>query len=91
MLQKTRKSLFLTCLSAALLASVASAAIASAAESGGEDGDDDNSSKTAGCALIGCANGARLCGTATGTIKAGVPPFVGEVSVSYTCYEAAYA
>ena len=50
--------------------------------------DDDASGKTAACASIGCANGNRLCGTVGGKIGAIVPPFTGEISVSWTCYEA---
>lgn len=80
-----RRKLIVVSALAAMLASAGSAGIASAADYEGED--DDSSPKSAACGLIGCANGPRVCGTATGTIKAGIPPFVGEVSVSYTCYE----
>lgn len=84
-IQGRRKLITISAL-AAVMASMGSAAIASAA--GYEGGDDDDSSlKEVACGLIGCPNGSRVCGTTTGTIKAGVAPFVGEVSVSYTCYE----
>lgn len=49
--------------------------------------EDDVSGKTQACASIGCANGDRLCGTVGGKIGAIVPPFTGEISVSWTCYE----
>lgn len=80
---QTRKSFALASTFGVLLALAASSGIASAMDSGGDDG-----VKTAACAAIGCADGSRECARATGTIKAGIPPWVGEVSVSYTCYEA---
>jgi hypothetical protein len=88
MIIKKRRNLIIASAFAAMLASASSAAIARAAGyAGGDDGGDDSSFKSAACGLIGCANGNRVCGTAGGTIKAGIPPFVGEVSVEYTCYE----
>ena len=80
-----RRKLMMVSVLAAMLASAGSAAIASA--SSYED-DDDGAMKRGACGIIGCANGNRVCGTAGGTIKAGAPPFVGEVNVTYTCYEA---
>lgn len=81
----TRKKLMVTSLGAALLASLSSAAIASAAEFG--DDDSDSIEKTIACKSIGCQNGNRECGTASGGVKVGIPPFVGEVKVEYICYE----
>lgn len=89
MFKSYRNKLAVSSLLAALLASAGSAAIAGAAETGGEGGDDEDGAamKRAACSFIGCGNGSRVCGTASGTFKIGVQPFVGEVGVSYTCYE----
>lgn len=51
------------------------------------DEEDDAEGKREACAAIGCPDGARLCGSASGKITAGIPPFVGEIEVSWTCYE----
>ena len=53
-----------------------------------EEDDDAAPGKSQACGAIGCQNGNRECATASGKIAAGAPPFVGEVSVSWTCYEA---
>lgn len=74
---------------AVLLALASSSAMASAMAGGGDDEDDDAPGKKEACNAIGCPNGNRVCGTASGKISAGAPPFVGEVSVSWTCYESA--
>ena len=49
--------------------------------------EDDVSNKTQACGSIGCRNGDRLCGSIGGKVGVNVPPFTGEVSVSWTCYE----
>lgn len=69
-----------------VLALAASAGLASAMsyDDGGDEGP-----KTSACGAIGCGDGGRVCATASGTIKAGIPPWVGEVNVTYTCYEKA--
>ncbi|MBC8089210.1 MAG: hypothetical protein H7Z40_18245 [Phycisphaerae bacterium] len=67
---------------AILLALASSTAMAM----GGVD-EDDNEGKKEACSAIGCPNGSRQCGSATGKITAGIPPFVGEIEVSWTCYE----
>ena len=82
-----RKKLLLTSAIAIVMSIASTAAIASAMSY--EDDDDNVDVKSAACRAIGCPNGNRVCGSTTGTIKAGIPPFVGEVSVSYTCYESA--
>lgn len=79
--------MFLSSALAVVLSIATTSALASAMSYEGDD--DDAEMKTAACAVIGCHNGARVCGTAGGTIKVGIPPFVGEVNVTYTCYEAA--
>lgn len=89
MFKSYRYRVVATSLLAALMASAGSAAIAGASEFDGEGDDDEDGAalKRAACSFIGCANGNRVCGTASGTFKIGVQPFVGEVGVSYTCYE----
>ena len=84
-----RSRLATASLLAVVLASAGSAALAGAAEVGGDEGDDEDGAamKRAACSFIGCGNGSRVCGTASGTFKIGVQPFIGEVGVSYTCYE----
>lgn len=55
----------------------------------GVDDDDDSAGiKSTACAGIGCRDGGRECAKVSGTMKAGLPPWSGEVSVTYTCYEA---
>lgn len=71
---------------AVILALSSTAALARAME-GGEGDDDDTPGKTEACSFIGCPNGNRQCGTASGKITSGAPPFVGEIAVSWTCYE----
>ena len=72
---------------AVVLALSSSAALARAMESS-DDGDDSSvPGKAEACRFIGCPNGNRQCGTASGKIISGAPPFVGEVNVSWTCYE----
>ncbi|MEO7998056.1 MAG: hypothetical protein ABI852_11460, partial [Gemmatimonadaceae bacterium] len=75
-----------------VLALAASSGMASAMSSYDGGGDDDGEAglKNQACAAIGCANGNRLCATASGTVKAGIPPWVGEVTVVYTCYESPF-
>lgn len=80
---QNRKSFAFASVFSVVLALAASSGIASAMDSDGDDG-----VKSAACGVIGCADGARECAKATGTLKAGIPPWVGEVSVTYTCYEA---
>jgi len=53
----------------------------------GSEGDEDAPGKSEACSAIGCPNGNRQCGTVAGKIGAIVPPFTGEISVSWTCYE----
>ena len=53
------------------------------------DEDDDTPGKSEACGAIGCPNGGRVCGTVGGKIGAIVPPFTGEISVTWTCYEQA--
>ena len=72
---------------AVVLALSSTAALGRAMSGPGEDDSDDNSGKTQACAFIGCPNGNRVCGTASGKISGSVPPFTGEISVSWTCYE----
>ena len=70
----------------AVVLSVASTAVIASAMS--YEGDDDNADvKTLACTIIGCPNGGRSCGTVGGTIKSVAPPFIGEVTVNFTCYE----
>ncbi|MBC8088343.1 MAG: hypothetical protein H7Z40_13825, partial [Phycisphaerae bacterium] len=57
---------------AILLALASSTAMAM----GGVDDEDDNEGKKEACSAIGCPNGSRQCGSATGKITAGIPPFV---------------
>lgn len=78
---QNRKTFALASSLGLVLALAASAGFASAMEYG------DEGIKASACAAIGCADGARECAKATGTLKAGIPPWVGEVSVQYTCYE----
>ena len=85
MIIQHRKKLVFTSVLAIVLSLASTAALASAMSYDGDEEDADV--KTAACAVIGCPNGNRLCGSAGGTVKLGVPPFVGEVSVKYTCYE----
>lgn len=85
----SRRRLTISALSGAMLAIASTTALA--AEYGGGDGEDAPPGKTEACAFIGCANGARVCGTASGKITGGAPPFVGEVAVSWTCYEQQFA
>ena len=55
----------------------------------GVDEEDDTAGiKASACAVIGCQDGSRECAKASGTLKGGVPPWSGEISVTYTCYEA---
>ena len=91
MLSSSRKFNRRTITSAAvavLVALASSSALASAADIPPGDDDSEAAGKHEACAAIGCPDGSRVCGTAAGKITAGVPPFVGEVSVSWTCYEA---
>lgn len=91
MIIQLRKKLLFTSAAAIVLSIASTAALASAMSYEGAGDDDDADMRSAACSLIGCANGNRVCGTAGGAIKAGIPPFVGEVSVTYTCYESAPA
>jgi hypothetical protein len=79
-----RRALFAPSALALILSLATTSGLATAMSS--EEGEDSDL-KTTACALIGCRNGSRECGTVSGTIKAGAPPFVGEVEVEYTCYE----
>lgn len=72
---------------AVVLALASTSAMASAMDSAPGDDEDDAPGKKEACAFIGCPGGSRVCGTATGKITSGAPPFVGEISVSWTCYE----
>jgi len=85
MFRLQRTKLFVTATVAVVL-SVASTAVLASAMS--YEGDDENADvKALACAVIGCANGGRACGTVGGTIKSVAPPFIGEVSVNFNCYE----
>ncbi len=75
-----------TAASAAVALILALASSTAMAMSSGDEGDETAGKKEA-CAAIGCPNGSRLCGTASGKITAGIPPFVGEIEVEWTCYE----
>ena len=72
----------------AVILALSSTAALGRAMSGPEE-DDDMPGKSEACGAIGCAGGARLCGSISGKIGAVVPPFVGEIGVSWTCYEKA--
>lgn len=82
----TKRSTTWSACAALMLAIASTSALAAVPVEGGEDSD-DAPSKTQACSFIGCANGSRVCGTASGKITSGAPPFVGEVAVSWTCYE----
>ena len=84
-IQQSHK-LWFTSVVAIAVALGSTAALASAMSYGGDE-DDDTNLKSLACSIIGCPNGNRLCGNFGGTIKGGAPPFTGEVTVSYTCYE----
>lgn len=71
---------------AVALALVSSSAMALGEPVDGED-DDDSAGKKTACQAIGCEGGERKCGKISGKVSAGLPPFVGEVAVSWTCYE----
>ena len=70
-----------------VLALSSTSALARAMVGSGDGDDDDAPGKAEACRAIGCPNGNRVCGTASGKITAGAPPFVGEIAVSWTCYE----
>lgn len=80
----TKRSATLSACSALMLALASTSALA---WGGVDEEEDDSPSKTQACSFIGCPNGNRVCGTATGKITSGAPPFIGEVAVSWTCYE----
>lgn len=83
-----RTKLLITSAFAVVLSVASTAALATAMTNEGDGSDNDV--KSLACGAIGCANGGRLCGTAGGSIKAIAPPFLGEISVNFTCYEAVY-
>ncbi|MEP6836301.1 MAG: hypothetical protein ABJB74_23125 [Gemmatimonas sp.] len=85
MIIQNRKRLLITSVLAVVLSIASSAALASAMSYDGDG--EDAEMKTAACNFISCPDGSRLCGSAGGAIKIGIPPFVGEVNVTYTCYE----
>lgn len=82
---QNRRKLWLTSAVAVVLSIASTSALASAMSNEGDDPELDL--KTAACHLIGCPNGSRVCGTASGTIRLGAAPLQGEVNVTYTCYE----
>jgi uncharacterized membrane protein len=85
--RRTSRSVVASVLAVALALS-SSAAIASAMN---VDEEGEEAGKAEACAFIGCRDGNRECGKATGKISSGMPPFVGEIKVSWTCYEGGLA
>ncbi|MEP6836303.1 MAG: hypothetical protein ABJB74_23135 [Gemmatimonas sp.] len=71
----------------AVVFALSSSAALARAMSGPPDESEDAPGKTEACRAIGCAGGNRACGTVSGKLTSGAPPFVGEISVSWTCYE----
>lgn len=83
-----RNSRTLAASALAVVLALSSTAAIARAMAGPDDGDDDSApGKAEACRAIGCPNGNRQCGVATGKITSGLPPFVGEITVSWTCYE----
>lgn len=87
MYTKHRTRLALASTFGVILALATTTALASAMSVDDDEG--EAGLKAQACAAIGCPDGNRECAKASGTIKAGLPPWSGEVSVSYTCYEPA--
>lgn len=71
----------------AVVVALASTAALGRAMSSSDDYNDDAPGKAEACGAIGCPNGSRLCGSIGGKLGAVIPPFSGEISVSWTCYE----